>query len=312
MTNPKVSVIMRSYNHARYLALAIESVLGQTLSDIELIIIDDASTDNSREIIQAFVSRDKRIKSILHRKNKGMALGMNEGFAAATGKYIAFIDSDDIWEPTKLQRQRDALEGTRRQAVWTEGAIIDENSNPTGKKFSDFPWVGGRKKDGEIFAQLIQGNLILQSSFMAVTKDAVSHPFWRELRYLNDWAFHLEMAARHEYVFISEPLTRYRVHTASTNHDTQGYKEDYVKAYKLIPRRLHRYLSRSVRYDMYCRLATLCEESGLGMQARYYTLKAFVIDPSRKEARSDLIAVCKARLRALARILCAPRYKKRG
>ena len=90
---PKVSVILSSYNHANYIATAIESVLNQTFTDFELLICDDGSSDNSREIIKTF--DDPRIKTFLYTENRGPRLASQECFAAAQGKYIAIHHSDD-------------------------------------------------------------------------------------------------------------------------------------------------------------------------------------------------------------------------
>jgi len=97
--DPVISVIMCNYNYGRYIAEAISSVLTQTYVDFELIVVDDGSTDDSREIISSF--QDHRIK-VLFQKNGGQASAFNTGFRAATGQIVAFIDSDDWWMPEKL------------------------------------------------------------------------------------------------------------------------------------------------------------------------------------------------------------------
>lgn len=293
--NILVSVIMRSYNHAQYLPEAIESVLGQTVKNIELIIIDDASKDNSPRIINEYAHKDARITAILHKENKGMAVGMNEGLRTSYGTYIAFIDSDDIWERDKLEKQIYILKTNPKSVIWNEGKIIDEQSRPTGQKFTEFPWIQGHTLEGRIFSDLLQGNYILLSSMMVDRAFAVSHPFWEELRYLNDWAFQLEVAAQLRFIFIEEPLTQYRVHSTSTNRDEKGYQEDYLKAYALLLKRITT-MPRTARYDMYFRLAILHEKSGNGLKSRYYTLMAFLTDPSKKEARRELVSVLRERL----------------
>lgn len=295
MPGPVVSVIMRSYNHGAYIRESVASVLSQTLGDIELIIIDDCSGDDSQELIRELARTDTRIRIILHPRNKGMAVGMNEGFRASRGRYIAFIDSDDVWEREKLEKQLTVLTVEPQSVVWTEGRLINEQSAYTGEKFSDFPWVEGRAREGDIFPHLLQGNYLLLSSMMLSRVVAIKYPFWHQLRYLNDWAFNLQVACGHRFIFMSECLTRYRVHSTSTNRDERGYRDDYVRAYALIPRRLKRVLNRRDRYDMVWKAASLCEQAGYSLKARYYTLWAFLIDPSRKEARDDLRDVLRTR-----------------
>ena len=93
---PKVSVIIPVYNTEKYLRRCFDSVVNQTLSDIEIICINDCSTDNSLEILQEYASKDKRIKLIDFKVNKGAAIARNIGIDAATGEYIGFVDSDDF------------------------------------------------------------------------------------------------------------------------------------------------------------------------------------------------------------------------
>ncbi len=101
--NDLVSVIMPSYNTAEYISDSIKSVLAQTYQNWELIIVDDCSTDNSVKVIKSF--EDKRIRLLFNEMNSGAAISRNYALREARGKWIAFLDSDDIWEPLKLEKQ---------------------------------------------------------------------------------------------------------------------------------------------------------------------------------------------------------------
>ena len=101
--NPKVSVIIPTYNRADLLPRAVNSVLSQTFADYEVIIIDDHSPDNTQDVIAAF--SDPRIRSIRHRTNRRQSAAINTGIASARGEYIAFLDDDDEWLPNKLEGQ---------------------------------------------------------------------------------------------------------------------------------------------------------------------------------------------------------------
>jgi len=105
MKNPTVSVIIPTYNRAHLVGRSIQSVINQTYQDFEIIVVDDGSTDNTEDIIKEFQKKDKRIKHIKHNKNKGGSAARNTGIRAARGEYIAFLDSDDEWMPTKLEKQ---------------------------------------------------------------------------------------------------------------------------------------------------------------------------------------------------------------
>ena len=102
--NNLVSIIMPSYNTAKFISDSINSVLSQTYSNWELIIVDDCSSDNTDEIVSPFLS-DKRIKYLKNEKNSGAAVSRNYALREAKGKWIAFLDSDDLWEKDKLQKQ---------------------------------------------------------------------------------------------------------------------------------------------------------------------------------------------------------------
>ena len=125
---PKVSVILSSYNHAKYISSAIESVLNQTFTDFELLIADDGSQDNSREIIKTF--DDPRIKFFLHEENRGPRIMLSECVKAAQGKYIAIHHSDDSWTSDKLEKQVNFLDAHKDYAAcFTQANFIDENGN---------------------------------------------------------------------------------------------------------------------------------------------------------------------------------------
>jgi glycosyltransferase involved in cell wall biosynthesis len=106
--NPTVSIIIPTYNRSRLLARAVKSVLNQTYQNFELIIVDDASTDNTEEVVGSF--NDERIKYVRHEKNKGEAVARNTGIKAARGEYIASHDSDDEWLHEKLAKRIRAFE----------------------------------------------------------------------------------------------------------------------------------------------------------------------------------------------------------
>jgi len=105
---PEVSIVIPAHNAARYVGQAIESVLGQTFGDNEVILVDDGSTDDTASVIEGFGSEIRQIRQA----NSGVSVARNRGIAESTGRYVAFLDADDTWMPEKLARQLDAL---RRQ-----------------------------------------------------------------------------------------------------------------------------------------------------------------------------------------------------
>ena len=108
MKSPQISVVMPAYNAEKYITEAIDSILFQTFKDFEFIIINDASTDSTKDIIESY--KDPRIKLVNNEQNKGVAKSLNIGISVACGKYIARMDADDIALPERFQKQFDFME----------------------------------------------------------------------------------------------------------------------------------------------------------------------------------------------------------
>ena len=106
----KVSIIMPAYNCAKYITESIASVTAQTYTNWELLIVDDASTDNTQQVVEALAQSDSRIKYIRLEKNSGAAVARNTAIEKADGRYLAFLDSDDLWYPEKLKKQLEFMQ----------------------------------------------------------------------------------------------------------------------------------------------------------------------------------------------------------
>ncbi|OPY27803.1 MAG: Glycosyltransferase AglE [Methanocella sp. PtaU1.Bin125] len=224
---PLVSVIMTSYNYGRYIAQAIESVLFQTFTDFELIVIDDGSDDDSREIIERYGRRDPRVKSVFHRSNEGAAYTYNEGIALSRGKFVAFLDSDDLWAGDKLEKQLDILKNNENLVVWSEGEIIDKNGAPTGKTFTSLHKATGRRKTGRIFDELVKGNFIFVSSTIFKKDNLQGVLFGSGVNHMIDFPVYLDLSRRHDFHFIEEPLAKYRIHGGNiTLKDPEAWNSD--------------------------------------------------------------------------------------
>ena len=129
-----VSIIVPVYNAARYIAETIEMVNAQTYKDWELILVDDASKDDSVAVIENIIkSQGKRIRLIRKNKNEGAAAARNSGIDAAAGQYIAFLDADDIWKPEKLEKQIRFMEEKEAAFSFHSYEFGDEEAKPTGK-----------------------------------------------------------------------------------------------------------------------------------------------------------------------------------
>lgn len=132
MKSGLVSIITPTYNCGRFIAECIRSVQAQTYSNWEMLIVDDCSTDDTRTIVEKFVTEDKRIKYFCNKHNSGAALTRNRALREACGRWVAFLDSDDLWLPEKLERQIDFMEKNGYHFSYHEYEEIDENSRRTG------------------------------------------------------------------------------------------------------------------------------------------------------------------------------------
>ncbi len=123
---PLVSVITPVHDLAQYIAATINSVVAQTFGDWEMILVDDCSTDNSVEVVRQYASRDTRIKLIRLERNSGAAAARNTAITAAAGRYIAFLDGDDLWQPDKLSKQLAFMQEKDATFSYTAYRIVDE------------------------------------------------------------------------------------------------------------------------------------------------------------------------------------------
>ena len=135
MKNDLVSIITANYNCEKFIEETIESVLAQTYKNWEMIIVDDVSTDNSVNIIKKYLKQDNRIKLIQLNKNSGAAVARNKAIEVAKGRYIAFLDSDDLWKPTKLEKQLVFMQKNNYDFTYTDYNLINEDSIKYGKTF---------------------------------------------------------------------------------------------------------------------------------------------------------------------------------
>ena len=149
-SKPQVTVIIPAYNRAYVISRSIASVLAQTYPYFEIIVVDDGSVDNTEAVVKSF--KDSRIKYIRHEVNKGISAVRNTGINEAAGEYIAFLDSDDEWLPTKLEKQMHILKNKslRVSVAYTMSKM------PAGSGFQYVP-LGG-PKEGNIFGFILGGD----------------------------------------------------------------------------------------------------------------------------------------------------------
>ena len=200
---------MPSYCSEEFLSQAIESVLNQTFKKWELIIVDDHSTDNSIEIIKKYMQDERRIKLIKLEKNSGPAIARNRAIKEAKGRYIAFLDSDDIWHIEKLEKQINFMESYDAPFSYTGYYRIDEG----GEKI-----IGQIKVSKKIeYVELLKHNIIGCLTAMYDTQK-IGKVYMPDIRKRQDFALWLKILKRIPYAYgLNESLAYYRVRSSSVS-----------------------------------------------------------------------------------------------
>lgn len=219
--NELVSIIMPSYNTGRFIKETIESVLAQSYSLWELIIVDDCSTDNTDEVVNEFLT-DDRIRYIKNDRNSGAAVSRNRALREAKGKWIAFLDSDDLWEPEKLQRQITFMKENGYHFSYTNYIEIDEESKPVGKS------VTGPKRISKqgMYNYCWMGCLTVMYDAEKIGLIQIA-----DIKKNNDYAMWLKVCKKAYCYLLDETLARYRKRSGSiSNH---GYMKLIKWHYKL-------------------------------------------------------------------------------
>jgi glycosyltransferase involved in cell wall biosynthesis len=269
----KVSVVIPTYNREKTMSYCLKSVLNQTYPIHEIIIVDDGSTDNTVEIIKSF--NDKRIKLIKLPSNKGAQAARNIGIKAATGDYIAFLDSDDIWLPEKIEIQiKEIVKRSKPCIVHGDAWIFIEEKNE--KKLFNVP-----KLEGYIYKQLLGGPgplypciLVPRESFEKINYLDEKVPSYQE------WDTSIALSKYYEFVFVDQPLFIYYIHkgeTISKNKINEARGWEYiVKKYE---HDIKQHLGRKALSKHYFTIGFLYYNAGKFDIAKKYFFKAFVNDP---------------------------------
>jgi glycosyltransferase involved in cell wall biosynthesis len=216
---PLVSIIMPSFNTERYVAESIRSVIGQTFTDWELLVVDDGSVDRTAEVVQRFAVADARIRYI-RRENGGQGAARNTGLREASGALVAFLDADDLWLPQKLERQLAVMKDTGVDLVYCDGYVFYDDGTPESGDF--FAIVPGRVDGATMYPLLFAYNRIATLSVVA-RRDALDRVGLfdenRRLQNCEDYELWLRLArAGSTFYGMTEKLMRYRRHSASSTN----------------------------------------------------------------------------------------------
>lgn len=200
-----ISIITPTYNREAFLPAAIESVLAQSYKEFELIIVDDGSTDNSRELINAYADKDPRVK-YLYQENQRQSVARNYALSIAKGDFICFLDSDNYWPHDKLEKSLKAFEQhPEADIVYGDCITIDEQGNELHRN-------NMHRYSGNIAALLLKDNFVSMNTTMTRRK------CFNEMggmsgkrRVADDYDLWLKFSARYRFQYIPEFLAYYRV-----------------------------------------------------------------------------------------------------
>lgn len=236
-SNIKVSIIIPNYNYAHFLSETVASVLSQTFSNFECIIVDDGSTDNSKNVITSLIQKDQRIKSVF-KLNGGLSSARNAGIKASTGDYIAFLDADDIWDENKLKDQiQEILSDTKINFVFSNyvGFYPDGRTDYFKHEFGDtspFDFIKQNPIAGSASSVLLSKELVNKVGFFDETlRSTEDHDYWFRC-----------IVAGAKIKFCDKYQVKIRLHnnSMSTNVKRMNYFNYYVfsKQLKIFPEAL--------------------------------------------------------------------------
>jgi len=277
--NITVSVVIPTYNRGNLISRAIQSVVNQTYRDFEIILVDDGSTDNTKEVVKEFQKKDERIKYIQHDKKRGGSAARNTGIREAKGKYIAFQDSDDEWLPGKLEKQMKVFEGLPAEV----GIIYSDMWRISGgeKMYWHSPVIN--PKDGTIYSQALDRFLAtgkgigIQSAIVKRECFNTVGMFDESFRRFIDLDLFIRLSKYYYFYHINEPLVNYY----NTGKGISTNDRALIEAYELILKKYSFDIVKSKRtFAKYHYLVgnTLCQNDKIA-QGRAYLLQSVKLYP---------------------------------
>jgi glycosyltransferase involved in cell wall biosynthesis len=274
-STPKVSVIVPAYNAMSFLPQALDSVLNQTFQDFEVLIVDDGSSDHittwAAEITHSNVK-------LISQPNQGQSVARNTGIRLTRSEYIAFLDADDLWEPTKLEKQVSAfIDNPELGLVDTWVFLVDEQDKILSQTEVYYD-------EGNVWLQMLEVNLVMCGSSPMVRRqcfETVGY-FEHTLKGPEDWHMWTRIAARYPFKIICEPLVHYRKHPNSTSRNLELMISNIIKAiedlFASVPVQLQ-WKKRRAYGRAYLYIASLAEKNNNYRQASYFFWRALLTYP---------------------------------
>lgn len=216
---PLVSVVVPAFNAQAYITTAVDSVLAQTLRDFELIVVDDGSSDGTATALEVYGDALR----CLRQANGGVSRARNHGIAESRGRFVAFLDADDAWRPSKLEKQvATLLDRPGCRACYSAVYLADERLSVLGEQRSE---EGVVQRDN----LLIKGNIVTGSASSAICERTLLGEvggFDENLSLCADWDLWIRLSARTTFAYVDEPLTVYRQSAGSMSRNPRLLEQD--------------------------------------------------------------------------------------
>jgi len=225
MSAPLVSTIVLSYNHSQFILETLESVKAQTYKNLELILIDDCSSDDSVAVIEHWIKQTGlSCTFIRHEKNLGICKSLNDALAVATGKYVSMVASDDLWLPGKIAQQVVIMESQPESVgvLYSDAFQIDGHGNLLPKMFIAAHRNLPAMPEGPILGTLLEGNFIPGMTILIRRSCyGVVGPYDESLPW-EDWDMWVRVARHFSFIYSPTPSAKYRVHDKSLMRSDPG------------------------------------------------------------------------------------------
>lgn len=311
-TRPLVSVIVPNYNYAQYLDVRMESILSQTFSDFEIILLDDKSTDNSAGLIEKYRNHPKVSHIGINTENSGSPFRQwKKGIGLARGKYIWIAEADDLADPEFLEKTVTALEANPEASIaFTGSIIIDENGDPSKNDWDK--WHGNKSRGGwkafdgkeYIIHNLLWKNYIYNASMVLFRRDAYAPEMLDDsiaMRNAGDWMFWTKLASCGDVVEVYEKLNRFRRHATSTTVD--GDKSGRIRLEEIA---VLSYINKNFPIGSYRRRLRIGRFIKSVIKAKHYSpaTRREILDALRKEFDTGMSPYLFERINKTAAAIC--------
>ena len=230
--SPQVSVLALAYNHSQYLVETLDSIREQTFQDFELIVSDDASTDDSAAMIRDWNSRHQRANHLVfHKQNLGLCPTLNELLSLATGEYLQLIACDDVLLPASLEQRVDLLQscGAETAAVYSDAVQFDDDGNELPKTFLQRFLKQKPRPSGDLYSQLLLGNFIPGPTVLMKRALVEEIGGFDASLAFEDWDLWQRLTKKHEFSYCDAATVKYRIHSTNLHRTMPNQAQQFYR-----------------------------------------------------------------------------------